>query len=315
MSNIFIDVELTTVNPITFIQHSRTGLPTIARGVNEDGTYGQTVYWPSAAFRSILRHGAATAELRKTGGTLGDAYLLALGQDLKPDADEDAQDLIATAAEREAAHPIVELFGTWKMASRLIVSNFLPAQNMGVSRMSFIRRDLDSDIELFDALKEEDRETFYARQNIQANASTVSAQMKVVEKELGKARRAKQSTEELDKKLAELKLIKEATKGEDKSENSKHLLEVECIPAGVTLHGRIVIERAKDRDVDLIMAGFEALSKRPMMGGNIARGFGEITGQATFKDDSKLLKKISFGGWKSAQLIDFSDTSVTKSGA
>ena len=169
MSNIIIEVEVTTVNPVTFTHHGKNGLPTIARGMDDAGNVKHTVYLTGAALRAQLRHGAAVAELRKSGGTLGDAYYLAVGQDLKPVADEDIDEVIATQKQRDESPAIIDLFGTWKMPSRLLVSNLLPAVNILPEHMSFIRRDLDSNPELFGTLNDAEQTEFYARQDRQAD--------------------------------------------------------------------------------------------------------------------------------------------------
>ena len=308
MKNIIVDVEVTTVNPITYTHHGVDGLPTIARGVDDAGNVKRTVYLTGAALRAQLRHGATVAELRKNGGKLADAYLLAVGQDLKPQADEDINEVIATQKQRDASPAILDLFGTWKMQSRILVSNLLPAVNVMPEVMSFIRRDLDSNPALFGVLDDGDQAEFYARQDRQADASAVGGQIKVIKRELTKAKKAKDDSlvAELDAKIAQLEALKSDTKGDDQSDNSKHLVETQYIPAGIVFTGRIVVERAKHRDLPVLMDGLEALSLRPMIGGGVARGFGEVTAKFTIKVDGVVQKIVTIGGWESARIADFS---------
>jgi len=327
VANVFANIEITTVNPLSFSHHGTAAradgskpLPTMIRGISEGGEPLRTVFWPAAALRGALRHGAALADMRAAGNlTLQDAYLLALGQDLAREESEardkmeakktgkkteaKPQDIMATVADREAAHAVLDLFGTWKMPSRLQVANLLPSVNVRADKFAFIRRDLDTDVEMFDALPEADRDAFYGRQKRQSDASKVGDQIDVAEKAIKAAKKAKNDAllEELEAKLAELQALKEATKGDDQSGNTKHLLEVEAIPAGVVLTGKLVVQRAKSRDLDLLIDGLDAISRKPVFGAHMARGFGEIEGKATFtNDDGEVLCLVRFGGYAKA---------------
>ena len=130
--------------------------------------------------------------------------------------------------------------------------------------------------------------------------------IKVATSALMKAKKAKASTADVDAleaKIAQLKAIKTAHKDEAGGDgnNSKHLLEVEAIPAGIDLLGTLVVQRARSRDLEMLVEALNRLSLKPVIGAHTARGCGEITGNATFtNDDGEVLCLVAFGGHKKA---------------
>ncbi len=336
MANIFAYIEIKTINPLSFSHHGyrkradgSVPLPTMIRGINEIGEPLRTVYWPAAALRGALRHGAALADMQKgSKATLKDAYLLALGQDLEREesearekleaqttgkkADKKPQDVLATNADRARVHPVLDLFGTWKMPSRLQVSNLLPVINVAPDRFSYVRRDLDTNPELFDLLAPEDHQAFYDRQQRQAEASRIGEQIDILNdaiKAAGKAKDAALKTE-LEAKRKALDDLKVDAKGDDQSGNSKHLLTVECIPAGLVLQGKLVLQRAKPRDLDILLHGLDTISRKPLFGAHTARGLGEIEATARFTDgEGDVLCVVQIGGYQSARQ-DWTETGV-----
>lgn len=328
MTNIFAHIEIKTINPLSFSHHGvrkradgSVPLPTMIRGINESGEPLRTVYWPAAALRGALRHGAALAAMQQSSkATLKDAYLLALGQDLDREesearekleaqttgkkADKKLQDVLATVADRARVHPILDLFGTWKMPSRLQVSNLLPAHNVVPDRFSYIRRDLDSNPELFDLLSPGEQQAFFDRQQRQAEASRIGDQLDTLDEAIKAAGKAKDAAlkAELQAKRKALDDLKVDAKGDDQSGNSKHLLTVECIPAGVVLQGKLVLQRAKPRDLDILLNGLDAISRTPLFGAHTARGFGEIEATARFADgEGDVLCVVQIGGYQAAR--------------
>ena len=304
-------VSLTTLNPISFSHHGVNGLPMMTRGVGPDGQHLKTVYLPAAQLRGRLRHEAAMAELSRSGKVkLETAYMAALGQDLRPEEDvEEEQVRLAEQLALREGQPLLDLFGTWKMASRLMVSHLLPESNVAADTFRFIRRDIDANEDLMELLGAEEQDRFYDRQAKQSLASKSEGLIKIATRELVKARRAKDTAavDALQAKINELGQLKKDQKGNDESENTKHLLEVEAIPAGVTLTGRMVIQRARARDLDILIDAVERVSLRPMMGAHQARGCGEVAGKVTFTGaDGEVLAVVAFGGYKPA-VVEWTD--------
>lgn len=310
-SSIFGEVTLKTINPVSFTHHGVEGLPLMTRGVDGEGKHLRTVYLPASQFRGRIRHEAAIAELtRGSKAQLSDVYMLALGQDLKPE--EDAEPEQIRLAEQEAARdasPILDLFGTWKISSRLMVSHLLPEANVRPDKFSIIRRDVDSNDDIMAMLEPDVVDEMYDRRDRQSDASIVGKQIKVATRELGAARKAKNAAlvDELEAKILELRLKKTETKGDDESENTKHLVEIEAIPAGVTLTGKLVIQRPKPRDLQILVDAFERFSLKPVTGAQLARGCGEVDGRITFTNgEGEVLLVIAFGGYTAAR-VDWTD--------
>lgn len=307
-SFITAELQLHTLQPLTFTHHGTEGLPLLTRGVDAEGRHQRTVFIPAAQLRGRLRHEAALAELRARPGKakLEDAYLLALGQDLRPEEDAEPE-AIRLREQRvfRAQNPLLDLFGTWKVASRLFVSHLLPEVNVLPDTVSHIRRDLDSNEDMMDLLDETEQDRLYERQNSQGLASKAEALIKLTMRELGAARKAKDEARlaELTAKLEELKELKKTRKGEDTSDNTKHLLELQVIPLGITLLGSLTVNGAQAHDLNMLVQAVDSFSRQPYLGAQRARGCGEVRGRATFKDaQGSVLVVVGFGGRAPAQV-------------
>ena len=306
-NTLFATVQLTTVGPVTISHHTVNDLPQMIRGVDAEGRPLRTVSLPGATFRGRLRHEAAKAQIRTQDKvSLAEAYMLALGQDTHPTEDdaEDAVRLAQVQAKRDSA-PLQDLFGSWKLPSRLHVPFLVPQVNVAPDVFSLVRRDLDSNDEFMEMLGEDVQDDFWARSQRQTAASQVGAQIKVLKRSVTAAKKAKNEAlvKELDAKIEELQSLKDEVKGDDESNNSKHLLQVRGIPAGVELSGRLVVNRARVRDLMILIDAFDGLSRKPLMGGHAARGFGEVSGRVTFLDgQERALAGLSFGGFRPASV-------------
>lgn len=300
-------VSIETINPLSFTHHGVKGLPLMTRGVDDAGRHLKTVYLPAAHWRGRIRHEATFAQLEREGKVkLETAYMLALGQDLRPEEDDEPELIrLAEQQTQRAGQPLLDLFGTWKLASRLMVSHLLPDTNVETETFRYIRRDLDSNEDLMSLLDEGEQDRFYDRQGKQSLASKSEALIKIAKRELAAARRAKNEAlvDELEGKIAELGGLKKQQKGEDDSDNTKHLVEIEAIPAGVTLTGKMVIQRARPRDLGILIDALERISRRPVLGAHVARGCGEVTGRASFSTaEGEVLVVVTFGGYKPASV-------------
>ena len=312
MQDIRIDITLNTAQPITFTHHGIGGLPTMVRGVDSEGKPLRTVYIPAAQFRGRLRHESALAKMRAatTPIKLADAYMLALGQNIDTKEDEaDEKVRLGELLALRAANPFIDLFGTWKMDSRLYVSHLLPAMNVQPDTFHHIRRDLDTNEALFAELPEAETGVFYARQDGQSQASQAEGLIKVATREMRKAKKDNDAEKlaEIEAKIEQLKALKKAHKAGDESGNTKHLVEMEAIPAGLQLLGKLIVKRATAQDVSTITGAFNAISLFPMFGAQRARGCGEVSGTADVCHTSgEVLAHIAFGGFSPA-LVEWTD--------
>jgi CRISPR/Cas system CSM-associated protein Csm3 (group 7 of RAMP superfamily) len=299
-THLIAELHLHTVQPLTFTHHGSEGLPLLTRGVDAEGRHLRSVYIPAAQLRGRLRHEAALLELaaRSQKPKLEDAYLLALGQDLRPEEDGEPEAIrLREQQVFRASNPLLDLFGTWKVASRLYVSHLLPAVNVQPDRISHIRRDLDTNEDMMALLDHTEQSRFYERQDSQGMASKAEALIKLATRELGAARKAKDEAklEELNAKLEELKALKKARKGEDASDNTKHLLELEVIPSGIDLLGKLTVQAPLPYDLNTLVQAVAAFGNKPYLGAQRARGCGQVAGRARFLNAlGEVLAVVSF---------------------
>lgn len=306
------DVQLTTVQPLTFSHHGTEGLPLLTRGVDGEGRHLRTVYLPAAQLRGRLRHEAALAELRTRTdkAKLEEAYLLALGQDLRPDEDTEPEAIrLREQREFRDKHPFLDLFGTWKLASRLYVAHLLPPVNVAPDSVAHIRRDLDANPDVMALLDDAEQDRFYERQQSQGLASKADGLIKLARREMAGARKAKDEARlaELEAKVQELEALKKSHKGDDASDNTKHLLELQVIPAGIELSGSLTVQGARPNDLTVLIAALDGFSRQPYLGAQRARGCGEVRGRVTFRTgDGEPLAVVAVGGLRPAQ-VDYTE--------
>ncbi len=302
------NLSIDCIQPLTFTHHGVVGLPQMTRGVDQDGRHQRTVYIPAAQFRGRLRHEAAFSQMRSMAEKvqLEEAYLLALGQDLCPD-EEDVPEQVRLKDQLKfrAANPLLDLFGTWKVASRLFVSHFLPDVNVAPDKVSHIRRDLDTNEDIMAELDELQQDRLYERQEKQSLASKAGTLIKLATRELMAAKKSKDTAKvgELETKLQEIKDLKKTQKGDDDSDNTKHLLVLEVIPTGITLNGKLTVHGASPYDLRTLVNALDGFSFKPYLGAQRARGCGEVRGTANFKNqDGEVLAVVTFGGLCAAKV-------------
>ena len=310
------DISLETVQPLTYTHHGVKDLPQMIRGVDAEGKPLRTVYLPAGQLRGRIRHEAALAVMRGKDEKvkLEEAYMLALGQDLRPEEDEAPEEIrLGDQLKLRAANPFLDLFGTWKLSSRLYVSHLMPDQNVQPDTLRSIRRDLDTNEDIMNELDDGEQDKMYERQATQAVASKVGKFIEIAERELKLAKRAKDKVkvDELEAKIAELKAQKKTQKGEDESDNTKHLVTYFVIPAGIMLRGKLTIEHPKPTDLSTLIAAFSGISVKPFFGAQRARGCGEVRGTVTFRTTTgETLATIKFGDFQPAD-VQMTETGKT----
>ena len=307
--NVIGNITITTIQPVAFSHHGIESLPMMTRGVDPAGQPQKTVFYPAAAVRGMLRHAIAFARLRASGKvTLMDAYRLALGQsaDGKADSDDEIVRLDEIRVVREA-DPIIDLFGQWKIPSRLQVGNLMPAVNVQPDEFSFIRRDLDTNEQIFDLLPPAEQDAFYSRNDANSQASKVTDQIKAAKRAIMTAKKAGDTSlmAEIAKTIEQLEGARKVHKdamGEVQN-STKHLVTTETIPAGIDLSGRLVIQRAKPRDISMLVTALESFSLSPQIGAHRARGMGEVEMSMSLSNsDGDVLVVVKAGGYQAASV-------------
>lgn len=316
MKNIIIDTVITTKGPLSITMPVAQGgranefknFPILARGQDEEGKLLSTAFLPASTIRGFLRRSAGISAMQRrhdagSSTTLQQAYSDILGQ--SSDAKEEV-DLVKLSAMRKA-DPILDLFGSWSIKSRLLVSNFLPRMNVLPQPFTGVRKDLEDTDGVLEYLSQEDRDAYYNRSDINSQRAAADAVVKGVKREIGKAKKDGKLLTDLDTALqiAEAKAASLKSEMGDMGNSSRTITEFFAMPAGIELIGRIVIEQAKNRDLEMVIQALEALSSRPILGAQVARGCGEVVGSFHIRCDGKVLKTVVTGNWESARIEDF----------
>ena len=193
---IVIDTVITTQGPLSIAMHVAQGtrandynnFPLMARGQDELGAVLQTAYLPASTVRGFLRRAAGIAAMEKRGvgnTTLQQAYSDILGQ--SKDAKETV-DLVKLSTIREA-DPILDLFGSWSIKSRLLVSNFLPTTNVLPQAITGVRKDLEDTEGVLTLLSETDQQAYYNRSDINSQRAAADAVVKGLNRDIRKAKK------------------------------------------------------------------------------------------------------------------------------
>lgn len=316
MNNIVIEATITTVGPLSIAMPIAEGqqenewknFPVTSVGLDDAGQLRRTGYLPASTVRGFLRRAVAMAAMRSRGPgatTVQQAYSDFLGQagDAKGEVD-----LVAMAREREA-DPILDLFGRWSYKSRLLVSNFFPAIPVLPEPVTGTRKDLEDTDGVVESLAPADRESYFGRSDANSTRAAAEALVSSIKSKLRKAKKEGKETSDLDAALAEAeRKAAEAKAAMGEMQNSTRTITTfYALPAGLSLHGKIVVEQAKERDIDLILTGIAALSERPLLGAQVARGCGEVAGRFVVSVGGSLYAIATTGGWKAMTLDRFGE--------
>lgn len=304
MNKIIIDATLTTIQPVSIRLHGQEGHPKMTRGVDSEGHPKKTAYIPASTFRGKLRRLAVQPlmETAKSAGkpwTLYQVYETMLGQDAGSETSEEI-DLIALKKRRAENH-IVDLFGAGLgVKSRLSVGHFLPEVHVEPEAFAGVRKDLDSDLDVLDLMDENEVNIFVGRSTNNSKRAEADALVKKNSALIRKAEKAGQDATELKAALA----LAEAQRnvfldamGEMKN-STKTLTSYEAMPVGIELKSRIVIEKATAKDLATLTGALDLFSRSPVLGGQTARGCGEVSGNFQISDqDGVILGVVSIGGF------------------
>lgn len=229
-----------------------------------------------------------------------------IGQDSASEEKQDV-DLLKLKATRDE-NPVIDLFGCgMSVKSRLLVSHFVPANNILPEAFSGVRKDLDDTDGVLDLISESDREAFLGRTEANSSRAQAASVVKDLQRKIKASTKKGEPTADLDEALLKAEqLVEKYEASMGAMQNStRTLVGYYALPAGIDLIGRMVIENVRDRDLPMIELALNALSLRPLLGAQTARGCGEISGTFDVLSDGHLIKKIAIGGWESAKMVDF----------
>lgn len=328
---IAIKATISTVAPLSIALPEAEGgfggnrfnnFPIMTRGVDETGNKQQTGYLPATTMRGFLRRAITTDSMFKAAAsgkhyTLQKAYADLLGQDAESEKAGEMLDLLALKKQRDE-NPIADLFGLGiSLKSRLLVSHFVPSVNVLPDVFTGVRKDLEDTEGVLDALTSADRDAFLGRSDANSKRAAAATVVGGLERKLKKAAKEKADTKELEKALVEARALvaKYETQMGEMQVSSRTLTSYFALPAGIDLVGRLIIENARKRDLPMMELALNALSRRPILGAQVARGCGEIEGVFDVSYEGELLKKITIGGFKPASVVEFSSTDPFKKAA
>ena len=314
MSNIIINGTITTVGPLSIAMpegRDYNGFPVMGRGVDSDGKPEMTGYLPATTVRGFLRRAVVTDLMQKAAeaGTpydLPKAYGELIGQDAKSEQQAGDIDLLELQETRDAS-PVLDLFGSGLgIASRLRVGHFMPETNILPSEFRMARKDLGQTDGVLEAMSENDQKDYYERNESNRGRSQADTLLTNLRR---KKRQLKEDDDpaDIDTQIAEAeKIVKKYEKDMGgMGVSSKAIFSHFALPAGLPLNGRMVILKAKERDLEMIEFGLDQLSQNPVLGAQSARGCGEISGSFDVLSDGALKKKITIGGYEPAKIDEF----------
>lgn len=317
---IVVDAVITTAAPLSLAMPVPEGgrengfkqFPLMTRGIDEEGNKQQTGYLPATTLRGFMRRAIVTESMVSAAEagkhyTLQKAYSELIGQDAASESAAEEIDLIKQQKQRDD-NPVLDLFGVgMSLKSRLLVSHFVPKVNVLPDAFSGVRKDLEDTPEAFEALALETQFSHANRSQANSQRSEAEGQVKALQRQIRAADKKGEDTAELKSQLAAAEVLaqKFASEMGDMKNSSRTLVTHYALPAGLDLHGRLIIERARERDLEMLVLAFNALSKRPILGAQAARGCGEITGKFTIKVDGVVKKIVDIGNWEAAKIVDF----------
>jgi len=320
-SKIIINAVLKTEAPLSIKMPVAEGarenefenFPVMTRGIDTDGNALKTAFLPATTLRGFLRRAVTLRNMRDAAkaGTpyrLPQIYAEMIGQDAESEKQSDQIDLAALKKQREAS-PILDLFGSGLgIKSRLKVSHFVPSVNVLPEAFTGVRKDLDDTEDALDLMNQDDLQGFLGRTESNNRRAAAAALVKQLESKVRRDERKGTASDDDKKALevaqAEMEKFKDAMG--DMKVSSRTIVQHYALPAGIELHGRIVIEKATERDLELIEFGLRELSLAPVLGAHSARGCGEISGVFEFADASgRQVKTVAIGGYAEAKITNF----------
>lgn len=304
MNKIIINATLTTVQPVSIKLPDQEGHPKMTRGIDSDGHPKKTAYIPATTMRGKLRRLAVQPLMQAAAAagkpwTLHQVYEAMLGQDTASETSEEI-DLVALKKRRQDNH-LVDLFGAGLgVKSRLSVGHFMPVVDVAPEAFAGVRKDLDSDMEVLDWMAPDEVNRFVDRNSNNSKRSAAEALVKKMVTQIRKTEKAGQVTADLKTALTMAEAQRDvlvAAMGDMKN-STKTLTSYEALPAGIELKSRIIIDKATTKDVAMLLGALDLFSLSPVLGGQTARGCGEVTGNFQMSDqDGALLGVVSIGNY------------------
>ena len=316
--NLVIDMTITPRAPLSITLPAAAGtrgnqygnFPVMPCGLDDEGELIETGYLPASTIRGIMRRGAAMPliEAQADGVSAAIAYELVVGQTAESEKEQERIDLQEIASNRESK-PLVDLFGAGLgMKSRLdFLGPFTPPTPVLPFPIASVRKDLDATPGLLESLTDQEQEMATSRVELNSRRSAAEGLVAQLERRLMSKRYPlpEEEVPAVESELAEARKLLKTVKSEIEERLGKGAMKVStraifqhfALPPNIPLSGTMMVRNFRDRDMDLLMSGFDALSRLPIVGGHSARGAGgNVKFVAKMNLNSKLIRTVKSGG-------------------
>jgi hypothetical protein len=287
--------------------------PVMTRGIDSDGNRLQTGFLPATTLRGFFRRAIVLRSMKQAADAgkpyrLPQIYTEMIGQDAESEKQSDEIDLQALKAARESS-PVLDLFGSGLgIKSRLKVGHFVPSINVLPEVFTGVRKDLDDTEDALNLMDKNDMQDFLGRSQSNNQRAAAAALVKNLERKI-RADMKKGSVSPDDQKaldVARVSLDKFKEAMGEMQVSTRTIVQHFALPAAIDLHGRIVIDKANEKDIEMIDYALSELSKAPILGAHSARGCGEISGKFDFFGASgEQIKTITIGGFSAPSVTNF----------
>ena len=326
---LIIRATLHTVGPLSIKMPKPEGgreneygnFPVMTRGVDDAGQRLQTGYLPATTLRGFLRRAIVLRNMREAAAQgkpyrLPQVYSEMIGQDAESEKQAGYLDLLALRKARENS-PVLDLFGSGLgIQSRLKVSHFLPVVNVLPEVFTGVRKDLDDTEDALDLMDPADVQSFLGRSESNNQRAAQAAVVKQLETQIRRLQKKGEAVpDDIQQALAvaQAALDQYKTAMGDMQNSTRTIVQHHALPAGLVLHGRLVVDRPQPRDAELLEFALNQLSLYPVLGAHSARGCGELAGQFDFLNDAgQQTKTVKIGGFLPAQTTVFEGVKAEK---
>jgi CRISPR type IV-associated protein Csf2 len=284
---------ITAVQPISIIAPAAEGAPRGIKNyarrqvVQPNGEVAETLVIPATTIRGRLRRlaFAPVAEALKGLGkppSLDAYYFSVIGQTRSSEDEKEYVDLEAIATQRKE-NPVASLFGSGiGLASRLRVRDAVPTAPVTGEVVRFTRKDIDADEGLGDLLDKDSVKDWVRRANANSQRAKLDGRIDTLQRRL--RQKGSEEAETIRAEIAELEKQTKAYAIEAGSAVSiKQLLDYTAIPENTVMEHSILALRIDETEAGILLDALDGFSSACELGGQVARGCGEIAASYALK--------------------------------
>lgn len=305
--NIVLEGSITTLEPISIVLPD-TGVAKM--NVLISGEVKETAYIPAGTLRGTLRRNACFALMEREAQlgrpwSLFTVYNNVLGQNKDSEAAEEVIDLVKINEARKA-NPIIDTFGSGLgFKSTLEVAHAVPVQPISLIKLRGARRDLDADYEVLSEMPASEQALWQARTAANSRRARIESEKTTMQRAV-RALKGEEK-EAAERALAEIDSELEKAKSEmlGMMVSTRQPIDYEAMPMGAELTHSMRLVNANQNTESVLVASLNYLSANPRIGGQRARGAGQIKAEYSVKRvdgfNAEVLGTLSVGAFQPAQ--------------